>query len=426
MPSARKPNPKSQKQISNDQVDPYIFPETNETLGNPNIPSDFNQFTANKQSGIDFNRSEQMSFKGDTSKPFTVGLQDIDESIMFYFQNVIRPFVYQNGTRIEVPVIYGSPEKWKSVQKDGYYKDKNGAIMAPLIMFKRDTMEKNRSLTNKLDANTPHLYTSWKKSYSTRNAYSNFNVLTNRNPVEQFIVNVVPDYVNLTYNCTIQTYYVEQLNKIIEAVNYASDSYWGDPERFKFKASIDSYSTAIEISDNSTRIVKGTFTVKLFGYIVPDTVQKEVTAMKKYNSKAQVIIGLETVGGANELMTTTKRKSTTSFPGPTGGGGGGTGGGGTIDPATLTYLNTNIQKLGTFVSTTTITFASGWLPAPAGVPATSINNFSIFVNGQLIELAAIVSFTETGGVTTLVINETELGFGFDSNDEVIAIGKFNS
>jgi hypothetical protein len=422
MPSARKPNPKSQKQISNDQVDPYIFPETDETLGNPNIPSDFNQFTANEQNGVGFNRSEQMSFKGDTTKPFTLGLQDIDESIMYYFQNVIRPYVYQNGVRIEVPIIYGSPEKWKSVQKDGYYKDKNGAIMAPLIMFKRDTMEKNRTLTNKLDANTPHLYTSWKKSYSTRNAYSNFNVLTNRNPVEQFIVNVVPDYVNLTYNCTIQTYYVEQLNKIIEAVNYASDSYWGDPERFKFKASIDSYSTAIEISDNSTRIVKGTFTVKLFGYIVPDTVQKEVTAMKKYNSKAQVVIGLETVGGTNELMTTSKRKSTTSFPGPAGGGGGG----GTLNNQTIAYLGTNIQKTGTYVNTFTVTFPNGWLPSPVGLPPTSVNNFTFFCNGALIESSAIVSFTENENISTLVINPSQLGYNLDSSDEVIAIGKFSS
>jgi hypothetical protein len=301
MPSTRKPNPKSQKQISNEQVDPYIFPETGESLGNPNIPSEFNQFTANNQSGIDFNRSEQMSFKGDTSKPFTVGLQDIDESIMYYFTNVIRPYVYQNGNRIEVPIIYGSPERWKSVQKDGYYKDKNGAIMAPLIMFKRDTIDKNRSLTNKLDANSPHLYTSWKKVYNSKNSYSNFNVLTNRIPVEQFIVNVVPDYVDITYSCTIQTYYVEQLNKIIEAINYASDSYWGDPERFKFKASIDSYSTTVEISDTTNRIVKGNFSIKLFGYIIPDTIQKEVTAIKKYNSKAQVIITTETVNNLNNL-----------------------------------------------------------------------------------------------------------------------------
>jgi len=295
MPPVRKPNPKSQKQISNDLVDPYVFPESGESLGNPNIPSEFNQFTSNNQSGVDFNRSEQMSFKDDTTKPFTVGLQDIDESIMYYFQNVIRPTVIQNGVRIAVPVIYGAPERWKSTQKDGYYKDKNGAIMSPLIMFKRDSIDKNRSLTNKLDANSPHLYTSFKKTYNGKNAYSNFSVLTNRIPVEQFVVNVVPDYVTLTYSCTIQTYYVDQLNKIIEAVNYASDSYWGDPERFKFKASIDSFSTVVEISDNTNRVVKGTFSIKLFGYVVPDTIQKELTAIKKYNSKAQVIIGIETV-----------------------------------------------------------------------------------------------------------------------------------
>jgi hypothetical protein len=421
MPSARKPNPKSQKQISNDQVNPYVFPETGESLGNPNIPSNFDQFTANDQSGVDFNRSNQMSFKGDTTKPFTVGLQDIDESIMYYFQNVIRPTVIQNGNRLAVPIIYGTPERWKSVQRDGYYKDKNGAIMSPIIMFKRDTIDKNRSVTNKLDANSPHLFTSWKKLYNNKNSYSNFSVLTNRIPVEQFIVNVVPDYVTLTYSCTIQTYYNEQLNKIIEAINYASDSYWGDPERFKFKASIDSYSTVIEISDNTNRIVKGTFTIKLSGYIIPDTIQKEVTAIKKYNSKAQVVVMFETIDGISEAVTSTKKKSPTTFI-PSGGGGGNS----SITPAVITYLNTNIQKLGTYSNSTTVTFASGWLTAPAGIPSTSINNFTIFCNGALIELTAIVSFTETNGITTLVINPSELGYSFSPSDEVIAIGKFNS
>jgi hypothetical protein len=419
MPSARKPNPKSQLEISTNQVEPYVFPDTGESYGNPNIPSNFNQFTANNQSGIPFNRSEQMSVKDDTYKQFVVGLQDIDEAIMYYFQNVIRPSVYQNGVRIEVPVIYGSPEKWKSVQKDGYYKDKSGAIMAPLIMFKRDTMEKNRSLTNKLDANHPNLYTAWAKTYNPKNDYSNFNVLTNRVPVKQFVVNVVPDYVNLTYTCAIQTYYVEQMNKIIEAINYASDSYWGDPERFKFKASIDSYSTAIEVSDNSNRIIKGTFTIKLFGYIVPDTIQKDVTAVKKYNSKAQVIIGLETVNNIAEVKPPIKKVSpifiddqqlVVNY----------------IDPAVLQYLNTNIQKLGTIVNTTTVTFASGWLTAPTGLPATSLNNFSIFCNGTLIENAAIVSFTESGGTTTFVIDPSALGYGFSAGDEVVAIGKFSN
>jgi hypothetical protein len=157
------------------------------------------------------------------------------------------------------------------------------------------------------------------------------------------------------------------MNKIIEAINYASDSYWGDSERFKFKASIDSYSTAIEISDNSNRLIKGTFTIKLFGYIVPDTVQKDVTAIKKYNSKAQIIIGLETVNGQSEFISLTKKKSPVIIPSTPSGGGGGGG----ISSSTLVYLNTNVQKLGTYLNPTTVTFASGWLAAPAGLP---VNN----------------------------------------------------
>ena len=83
--------------------------------------------------------------------------------------------------------------------------------------------------------------------------YNNFGVLNNRVPTKQYIANVVPDYVNLTYSCIIQTYYVEQLNKIIEAINYASDSYWGNPERFKFKALIDSFATITELQASAEK-----------------------------------------------------------------------------------------------------------------------------------------------------------------------------
>jgi hypothetical protein len=422
MPNARKPNPKSQKQISNDLIDPYVNPENGETIGNPNIPSNFDQFTANEQNGVGPNRSEQLSFREDLTKPFTVGFEDIDESIIYYFQNIIKPSVVQNGVRLAVPIIYGSPEKWKSTNKDGYYKDKNGAIMAPLIMFKRDNIDKNRSLGNKMDANSPHLYAAWRKVYNPKNAYSNFDALNNRIPVEQFVVNVIPDYVTITYTCAVQTYYVSQLNKIVEAINYASDTYWGDQERFKFYATISSFDTPIEISDNSNRIAKSTFTLTIKGYIIPDNIQKEVTAIKKYNSKAQVIIGMEVSGGGKEFIAPTKRKSAASFPGPTGGGGGG----GSFNNGVITYLNINIQKLGTVLNTTTVTFPSGWVVAPPNLPATSVLNFMFFVNGVLVENAAIVSFTESGGISTLIINPTELNYELNLDDEIVAIGKFNN
>ena len=295
MAKTRKPRTKKQAEISNSLVEPYVNPETGETSGNPNNPKDFRQFTADEQSGTEFNRSEQLSTRGDSHKPISIGLYDHDEAIMYYFNEVIQPHVIQNGNRVAVPIIYGSPERWKSAQKDGYYKDKNGKIMAPLIMFKRNTVEKNKNLPNKLDANQPHLYVTWGTSYTARNAYSNFDVLTNRVPLKTYQLIVVPDYVNLTYSCAIQTYYVDQLNKLVEAVNYATPSYWGDPERFKFKASIDSFTTDNDIVDGSDRVVKATFTLKLSGYIIPDTLQRDIASFKKAYSTSQVVVGTEVV-----------------------------------------------------------------------------------------------------------------------------------
>ena len=285
----RRPTPKSQKEISEGLQTPF-----DAKMGNPNKADERKQFPPENESNIPFNRSNQMSFKDDYTKPFTVGLQDIDESIMYYFDNVIRPSVIQNGERIAVPIIYGSPERWKSMQKDTYLRDKKGAIMMPIIVFKRDNIEKNRSLANKLDANMPNLYTSWQKVWDSKNIYSNFNLLNNRIPTKQYIANVVPDYVTLTYSCIIQTYYVEQLNKIIEAINYASDSYWGNPERFKFKALIDSFATITELQQSQERLVKGTFSLKMHGYIIPETIQKDLNSIKKYNSKSKIIFSMET------------------------------------------------------------------------------------------------------------------------------------
>ena len=249
--------PKTQQELSN-----QLSGASNSLLGDPNLANpNFNGP----------NRSLQNSWEDDTVKPFTVSIQDIDEAVMYYFQNIIKPFVMQNGTRIEVPVIYGSPERWKSTQRDGYYKDKNGAIMAPLIMFKRNSIEKNRSLGNKLDGNYPNLYGVMKKKYDTKNFYSNFNVLTNRIPEEQFYAVTIPDYLTLTYSCVVYTYYAEQLNKIVEAIEYASDSYWGNPQRYQFKAAIDSFNTITELPQDNIRVVRSTFDIKIYGYIIPNT-----------------------------------------------------------------------------------------------------------------------------------------------------------
>jgi len=279
MPQYRKPTPKTQRQISEEQ-----HVSTYPQYGNPNLAVP----EAN-------NRGTKISWEGDDAKLFSIGIKDIDEAVMYYMKSIIKPYVLQNGERIEVPVIYGSPERWKSVQKDGYYKDKNGAIMLPLIIFKRDSIEKVRSFGNKLDANTPNNYQIFEKKYTARNAYNSFDVLNGIKPQKEYYAVVIPDFVNVTYSCIVSTYYVEQLNKIVEAINYASDTYWGDPDRYKFRVSINTIQTPTELVQDSLRSVKANFSLTLYGQIAPDVPQKDLSAINKFFDKTKTLFSIETV-----------------------------------------------------------------------------------------------------------------------------------
>jgi hypothetical protein len=86
------------------------------------------------------------------------------------------------------------------------------------------------------------------------------------------------------------------MNKIVEAINYASDSYWGNEERFKFNAKIDTFTNKVEVAQGSNRMVKTDFGLELQGYIIPDALNA-VLAKKpqKFFTKSTVVFNTETV-----------------------------------------------------------------------------------------------------------------------------------
>ena len=243
------------------------------------------------------NRGTLTTRKDDIVKDVSIGLQDHDEAIMYYFNNVIKPSVIINGNRTNVPIIYGAPERWKGVQKDGYFRDKEGKLQVPLIMFKRDSIEKRRDLGNKLDGNNPQLYYTFQEKYSKRNYYDNFAVLQGRKPQKEMYKVVVPDFVRLNYTCTIWCDYVAQMNKLIENINYTSDSYWGDKERFQFNARIDMYNNTTEVVQGENRIVKTDFGLTIQGYLVPDSLSKYLSSggMVKAYSRSKIIWDTELI-----------------------------------------------------------------------------------------------------------------------------------
>lgn len=276
--------PKSQEQLSQDSITNYTNPDTGAVISPKASLTDLQD------------RAKQVSRANDTVKNITVGIKDIDESIYYYFNNVLKPSVYQNGKSINVPLVYGSPERWAAMQKDGYYRDKNGKMQAPLIVFRRDSLEKNRNLGNKLDGNNPNNFGIFKKKFSKKNIYDRFAVLNNRQPVEEYYAVAIPDYVNIVYSCIIFTDYVEQNNKIIEGINFASDSYWGDPDKFRFRAMINNYTTSTEIVQGNDRIVKTEFQINLLGHIITDAINAHPHNNKKFYTKSELRFGAETEG----------------------------------------------------------------------------------------------------------------------------------
>ncbi len=121
------------------------------------------------------NRALQTTRKTDKVKDISVKLEDIDYAIKYYFENVIKPTVTLDGQMHPVPVMYASPERWHSVQADGYYRDVNGKLTVPLIIYKRTNVEKNRTLGNKIDGNFASLYQVFETRYNPRNVYDNFS-----------------------------------------------------------------------------------------------------------------------------------------------------------------------------------------------------------------------------------------------------------
>ena len=94
----------------------------------------------------------------------------------------------QNSKKKNVPVLYGSPERWSAVQKNGFIRDRHGKIQLPLIIVKRDSIEKNRNLGNKMDANNPNNFGVFEKKYSSKNRYDRFSLLNNRNIIKEYQV----------------------------------------------------------------------------------------------------------------------------------------------------------------------------------------------------------------------------------------------
>lgn len=246
-----------------------------------------------------YSRANDTRRDEDTIKSPEIGLYDIDNAIKYYFDNVIQPSVKEDGRIIPVPTTYGSPEKWKNVEEEGYIRDRNKRILTPLIVYKRASITKRRDLANKVDSNFPRIYGSIPVRYSPQNRYDSFSVSQSSNPITSYINIVIPDFVEITYDVIVWTNYVEQMNKILESLIYSEGTYWGDQERFQFQAYIDDYTNTTDLLDTEDRIVRSTFTINLQGRLITDVLAKAVSERLGENTQSTRHLNIDTSADGN-------------------------------------------------------------------------------------------------------------------------------
>ena len=250
----------------------------------------------------DYNRAKQIRRDGkdDNVQNISNTIMDMDGAIMYYFNEVIKPTIVENKETVKVPVMYASPERWFSIQKQGFMRDKRQQLITPAIVFRRTGMERNENIpVDKMDANKPHNFQVFQQKYSQNNRYDQFSRTVGETPNKEFYNVVVPDYMILNYEFTIWTSYIEQMNKLVERINYTDGSYWGEPGKMKFRSRIETFTDASEL-DAGERLVKTNFSVQLMGYIIPEEFNSLITTQKHLTPK-KIVINMDVEKSAEEI-----------------------------------------------------------------------------------------------------------------------------
>jgi hypothetical protein len=345
----------------------------------------------------DTNRANQLPIEKQYQKG--VKLIDIDTTIAEYMGASIIPDVDENGTSVKVPLIYGNAERWEGARKNGYLRDQRGRIQIPLIMFKRNSIQRDDTKQNFKDGARMSAY----QTYSKSNRYERFSLQNGVKPVKELYNVAVPDYVTVTYEVMIWTSFTEHMNKIVEAFQYATDRYWGNETGYKFRTRLDSFENQQEVGEGTERVIRTTFTMTVNAYLLPEQFNK-VPVVKKEYSKKRIVFGVETDLSGNLFNSPSVYNEYAQV---------------------IDFVAIRGSQMATFVNTNTVKLTNVKKPL---LPSELIgifdtdNWFRVYINGEFIS-PTFYTYSYNG-VTKEIVFTFSLTYPLDANDEIAITGKF--
>jgi len=356
--------------------------------------------------------NEIKSTKSDLKQSIT--LFDIDYAMMSYLEDTVLPTLNDgNGKSIKIPVIYGNSERWNGSRRQGVYRDSHGKIQLPLMMIRRTSIAKDESMP----MNNRHVSYAAVTKYSKDNRYDRFTALGGSTKPKQEIYRIqMPEYVEVSYDCMCWTSFTEQLNDVIEQIQYTG-TYWGDKDKFKFRTSVGEFNVVNEVGEGTERINRIEFSLSVKAYLLPEKFDGE-NVIKKSMSTKRVVVATETDvtgNGRLEGMLTT--------PSPY-----------YDNKDLIDFLSLNNSKSENPVSNDTIEFtAIKLIKAPAALSSVisgGLNvggvsyDIKVYINGVRYYPTTHFGFSITSTSLTINFLPDNLGFNVTSTDEIAITGKF--
>lgn len=206
-----------------------------------------------------------------------IGIQDVDEAIILYLRNELKPQISRNDKLIEVPVIWLNAEKNKDFTSYGYIRDDKGKIQSPLIALRKNSIEKHEALYRTNQSDFEYYFV---QKYSPTNRYYNFKTLQNEVPKKEVYGVKFPSFVHINYNLIIQTDLEKDADILTKKIIEFEGNAFGDTNGYKFTTYIDDYEYNVINDINDDRIVSVEMSLRTFAYLVNGDLIKRITPSK--------------------------------------------------------------------------------------------------------------------------------------------------
>jgi hypothetical protein len=247
------------------------------------------------------NRAHQIATDTPSAKPIQISLERINEILLNYMRDVIKPSITEDTIAKPVDVLYGTPERWATIRQNGYLRDANNQkLLTPLIVLRRTSVSRGQPA----NPNNKYVYSTVNTGWNGRNVYDKFAVQNGITPSQRMNNIMIPDYMDLSYEVILWTEYQQQMDELIEQINVEAEEFWGVRNNYKFRVSINEFVSQSDLPVDSDRIIRTTFQMKVSAYLLPERAIKNFnlsSTTTEYFTAKKKIFFTEAVNNINNI-----------------------------------------------------------------------------------------------------------------------------